>query len=617
MPRHPHNGEDEARVDSPSNSPRLVVELQPVGRRVEVPAGTSLLSAAQTVGVELQSICGGAGTCGGCRVRRAEGQLSALSALEREELTREEIADGFRLACQAVAIADVRVDIPPESLTARQRVQVEGREEEIAPDPIVVPIDIEIEPPDAGDLMPGVMRIAGGDLTVPHPVLADLSDRLRAQDGSARLAVRREEGGRRLVAVLPPAAPLIGLAVDIGTTKLALYLVDLESGRTVARIGLINPQVAWGEDVISRIAYAGARPGGASLLQGKLVAALNRAVAELCAETRVLREQIVEAVVVGNTAMHHLFAGLPVRQLGVAPFAPASTDPLNVPARDVGLGLAAGAVVYLPPSIAGYVGADHTAMLLATGVGDTRRTVLAIDIGTNTEISLAVGGRIFCCSCASGPAFEGAHITAGMRAAPGAIERVRIAGGEVFSYPIERAAPLGICGSGILDAVGEMLRAGVLDERGNFRSDRPRVRARGGQSEFLLVEAAAAGHGRDIAVTRGDVNEIQLAKAAIRAGIDVLLEEAGLVPEALEEVAVAGAFGTYLNLESAVRIGLFPDLPLGRFRQVGNAAGIGARQMLISAERRRAGEAIARRVQYVELTSHPAFHARFVGAMRF
>jgi uncharacterized 2Fe-2S/4Fe-4S cluster protein (DUF4445 family) len=465
--------------------------------------------------------------------------------------------------------------------------------------------------------MPAVMRIAGGDLTVPHPVPVDLSDRLRAQDGSARLAVRREAGGRRLVAVLPPATRLIGLAADIGTTKLALYLVDLESGRTIARIGLVNPQVAWGEDVISRIAYAGARRGGASLLQGKLVASLNRAVAQLCAEAGVLREQIVEAVVVGNTAMHHLFAGLPVRQLGVAPFAPASTDPLDVPARNVGLGLAAGAVVYLPPGIAGYVGADHTAMLLSTGVGDTRRTALAIDIGTNTEISLAVEGRIFSCSCASGPAFEGAHIVAGMRAAPGAIERVHIAGGEVFAYAIERAAPIGICGSGILDAVGEMLRVGVLDERGNFRRDRPRVRPSGGQSEFLLVEAAAAGHGRDIVVTRGDVNEIQLAKAAIRAGIDVLLEEAGLVPEALEEVVVAGAFGTYLNLESAVRIGLFPDLPLGRFRQVGNAAGIGARQMLISAQRRRAGEAIARRVQYVELTSHPAFHARFVGAMRF
>ena len=475
MSRHPHNGADKARVGSPANSLRFVVELQPVGCRAEVPAGTSLLSAAQMVGVELQSICGGAGTCGGCRVRRVEGPLSGLSACEREELTLEEIADGFRLACQAVVIADVRVDIPPESLTARQRVQVEGLEEEIAPDPIVVPIDINIdtERHDATDLTASVMRMTGGDLTVPHPVLAELSDRLRAQDGSARLAVRREAGGRRLVAILPPAARLIGLAADIGTTKLALYLADLESGRTVARTGLVNPQVAWGEDVISRIAYASERPGGASLLQSKLAGSINHAIAGLCAEADVLRDQIVEAVVVGNTAMHHLFAGLPVRQLGVAPFTPASTDPLNVPARDFGLSLAAGAVVYMPACIAGYVGADHTAMLLATGVGEARRAALAIDIGTNTEISVAVGGRIFSCSCASGPAFEGAHITAGMRAAPGAIERVRIAGGEVFSYAIERAAPIGICGSGILDAVGEMLRAGVLDERGNFRRDGP------------------------------------------------------------------------------------------------------------------------------------------------
>ena len=242
------------------------------------------------------------------------------------------------------------------------------------------------------------------------------------------------------------------------------------------------------------------------------------------------------------------------------------------------------------------------------GSGRRRGTALALDIGTNTEISLARGGRLLSCSSPSGPAFEGAHITAGMRAAPGAIERVRIHGAEVSTYTIGRLPPVGICGSGILDAVAEMRAAGAIDRRGNFRA---------GQSEFLLVPAAQAGHRRDITITRGDVNEIQLAKAAIRAGIDVLLQEAECEPAELDEIVVAGAFGSYLDLSSAVRVGLLPAVPLERFRQVGNAAGAGARQMVLSMESRRAAQAIARRVEYLELATHPAFHRGFVNAMSF
>jgi uncharacterized 2Fe-2S/4Fe-4S cluster protein (DUF4445 family) len=264
--------------------------------------------------------------------------------------------------------------------------------------------------------------------------------------------------------------------------------------------------------------------------------------------------------------------------------------------------------VFVPSNIAGYVGADHVATLLSTGVGETSRTALALDIGTNTEISLARGGRLIACSSPSGPAFEGAHITAGMRAGPGAIERVRIRGAEVSTYTIGRLPPVGICGSGIVDAVAEMRAADAIDHRGNFRA---------GQSEFLLVPASETGHRRDITVTRGDINEIQLAKAAIRAGIDVLLHEAECEPADLEEVVVAGAFGSYLDLSSAVRMGLLPTVPLERFRQVGNAAGAGARQMVLSAKSRRAAQAIARRVEYLELATHPAFHRGFVNAMSF
>ncbi len=540
------------RPDSPAAAPppSCIVDFQPVGRRARVPGETTLLAAAQSVGVELQAMCGGAGTCGGCRVRLTHGALSETTEEERQQLSTEELAGGDRLACQAVPLCDVRVDVPPESLTAAQRVQLEGEEAPLARSP-----------------------------------------------------------GRR------PGS--LGLAIDLGTTKLAVYLLDLSTGATLARGGSMNPQIAYGEDLISRIAYTDQNPAGARMLREKLVERLNRLVAEICAQAGLSRDRIVDVVAVGNPVMHHLLAGLPVRTLGRAPYRPLTTDALDLYAQDAGLDLPVGTRIFVPSNIAGYVGADHVAALLSTGIGDTERTALAIDIGTNTEISLARRGRLFSCSSPSGPAFEGAHISAGMRAAPGAIERVHVGRDGVSAYTIGRRPPIGLCGSGIVDAIAGMLEVGALDRRGNLRSGAPHVRERDGRLEFLLVPAAGTGHGRDIVVTRDDVNEIQLAKAAIRAGIDVLLHEAESAPDELEEVAVAGAFGSYLDLESAMRLGLFPDVPIGRFRQVGNAAGAGARRMLLDPASRSAAQAIARRVEYVELAAHAAFHRRFVNAMGF
>jgi uncharacterized 2Fe-2S/4Fe-4S cluster protein (DUF4445 family) len=461
--------------------------------------------------------------------------------------------------------------------------------------------------------------IASGNAEVEFslPVLVSVAEKLRSQEWSARLAVRDVGCRRQIVGVLPPRSRMFGLAVDIGTTKLAAYVIDLESGETVGRMGAANPQMAYGEDVISRISFANQNPEGLNLLQSKVVQALNHLAAELCAEAAASREQIVDAVVVGNTVMHHLFAGLPVRQLGTAPFVPVVSERLEIPAAQVGLSLSAGAMVYLPPNIAGYVGADHVAMLLGSGIDQCRGTVLAIDIGTNTEISLAYRGRVLSCSCASGPAFEGAHIEHGMRAAQGAIERVRIIDSKVCTHTIGSVPPVGICGSGILDAVAEMLAANVLDERGNFRKDGPFIRWSGSRSGFVLAPAATTGHGNDIVVTRQDVNEIQLAKAAIRTGMEVLLREAGLNHSHIDKIVIAGAFGSYLDVRSAIRVGLFPPLPPGRFRQVGNAAGTGARQMLLSGARRRIAEETAQRIEYVELTSHPAFSGWFAKELRF
>jgi uncharacterized 2Fe-2S/4Fe-4S cluster protein (DUF4445 family) len=321
---------------------------------------------------------------------------------------------------------------------------------------------------------------------------------------------------------------------------------------------------------------------------------------------------------VGNTAIHHLFTGLPVEPLGAAPYTPVHAAAMYFPAAEIGLEAAPGAWIYLPPNIAGYVGADHVSALVASrSYIDPDHTALLVDIGTNTEISLIHAGRVLSCSCASGPAFEGAHIKDGMRAAPGAIERIHINSHAVRPVTIAAQPAVGICGSGILNAVAEMLDTTIINERGVLSQKDARVRQVNGKSEFLLVPAAETGHGRDIVVTRRDVNEIQLAKGAIRGGLEILLKEAGIPAEQVDDYIIAGAFGTHLDLKSALRVGMFPCLPLERFHQVGNAAGVGARQMLLSRAVRAEAERIVSGVEYVELTTYPRFHDVYVECMYF
>jgi uncharacterized 2Fe-2S/4Fe-4S cluster protein (DUF4445 family) len=517
------------------------IDFEPLGRRGTARPGTTLLAAAQAAGVQLASVCGGIGTCEECRVRLVTGALTPPSFVEEAVFTRAELAAGYRLACQAEPLSDIKLDIPPESLTTAQRLQVEGQ-------------DVAV---------------------VPHP------------------------------AVSIPGA--YGLAVDIGTTKLAAYLVRLETGETVSRVGAMNPQVAYGEDVISRIAFVGRGADGATTLQRVLTETLNRMLAEMCSEARVPADKVLDAVLVGNTAMHQLFAGLPVEQLGHAPFAPATTDPLTIPASRLGLSLADGANVYLPPVVAGYVGADHLAMLLATGAWKAPGRLIALDIGTNTEISLVADGKVTCCSCASGPAFEGAHIHEGMRAAPGAVERARWHEGTIQVQTIEDQPAVGICGSGILDVIASLLDGHQVRPTGVMTAG----------PQFLLVPAGKTGLGRDLVVTRKDIHEIQLAKGAIRAGVEVLVDEAGLTFDDLDSFIVAGAFGTYLDLRSAVRVGMFPPLPLERFQQVGNAAGVGAKLMLVSTDQRAEAEALARNLGYVELTGQASFTPLFMKYLSF
>lgn len=607
-----------------NNRPDLFeVDLEPIGRRVNLPIMATLLQAAQNAGVELSSICGGMGTCGACKVRLVKGELTPLTADEIAELSESEIQSGMRLACQAKILGSVLIDIPPESLTTPQRLQVEGREVRIDLDPVVIPVSIKLDPPSLNDLRSDLTRLLDytsanlhRKLSVNYPVLESLSDCMRRNHWEVTLAIR----GDSIVAVLPKDSELLGLAVDVGTTKLAAYLVDLKTGETLAKTGAMNPQIAFGEDVISRISYAMDNADGRKILQQKLIETLNDLLQQLTHEVGASCDQVVEAVIVGNTAMHHLLAGLSVSQLGSAPYVPAVSDAMNLPAKEIGLRVSPGSMIFLPPNIAGYVGADHVSMLIGAEAAQAKQnvqTIVSLDIGTNTEISLYHWGRHLSCSCASGPAFEGAHIRDGMRAAPGAIERVTMDGGTVHFQTIGGLPAVGICGSGILDAVAGLRTIQVIDERGVFKVDHPKINRNDGRPEFILVDASHSGSGQKIAVNRRDINEIQLAKGAIRAGLEVLLSEVGITDSDIDEFIIAGAFGTYLNLESAISIGMFPDIPRERYHQVGNAAGLGAKGMLISSRLRAKASEISKDVEYVELTTHPGFTEAYMTALAF
>jgi uncharacterized 2Fe-2S/4Fe-4S cluster protein (DUF4445 family) len=603
----------------PSN-PEFIINFQPVGKRVTVSATDTILNAAQSAGIDIASICGGVGICDSCRIRLVKGELSELTLEEQAVFSDKEIKSGFRLACQVYPCSNLVVEIPPESLTAPQRLQIEGQSQIIEIDPAVIPIELNIPPATINDLRADTIRVLekisneGFELPISFSlsVLENISPELRMNEWHVKLAMRMSA----VIAILPPHAPLLGLAVDIGTTKLAAYLCNLHSGQILAKAGAMNPQTSFGEDVISRISYSNNINNGRKILQNRLVETLNQLIQGVCAQVNqnngdVRPEYIVEAVVVGNTAMHHLFAGFPVHQLGMAPYVPAVSESLEIDADRIGLNIAPGAKIFLPPNIAGYVGADHVAMLLATDLWPSSKTKIALDIGTNTEISLCHDDQLIACSCASGPAFEGAHITAGMRAAPGAIERVQIIDGKMRIQTIENAAPIGICGSGILDAIACLRQVGALDQRGTFHSTHPSVRDINNKKEFVLVNHLDSGNGQDIVITRQDINEIQLAKGAIRTGIDALLETAGIEAHEIEEFIIAGAFGTYINIPSAMAIGMFPSLPIDRFQQVGNAAGAGARQMLLSLKQRAKAEEIAKHVTYLELSTYPNFSNLF------
>ncbi|UCH43508.1 MAG: DUF4445 domain-containing protein, partial [Dehalococcoidales bacterium] len=490
----------------------FTIDFEPVGRRGKCRKKEPLLACAHRLGIGISSICGGKGTCHACKVQILSGTVSKPTSNELEAFSRREIERGWRLACQTYPASNCKIAVPAESMTTPQRLQVEGPEVKIHPESPLRAYRLQLAAPslkapqaDADRLLKALNQQHKLRCTkIDIGALRTISDQLRSWKWKSQAVVRNGE----VIAIIPPKSRRLGLAIDLGTTKVAGYLVDLGDGRTLAAKGIMNPQISYGEDIISRITTVVHSPDNAASLQKLAVDAINELSSDLCAEAGAKPEEILEAVVVGNTAMHHLFLRLPVKQLALSPFVPAVSKELEIRAGELGLNIAPGAYVHLLPNIAGFVGADHVAMLLATDAGQAKETTVALDIGTNTEVSLIHRGRIATTSCASGPAFEGGHIKYGMRAATGAIERLRIDGDKIQYQTIDGASPVGICGSGILDALAQLYLAKIIDEGGRIIDNRPRVRAYKGQREFILVSREERKGKPAITITQHDVREL-------------------------------------------------------------------------------------------------------------
>jgi uncharacterized 2Fe-2S/4Fe-4S cluster protein (DUF4445 family) len=596
------------------------ITLQPGGTQFTCSDDQDLLSALHQAGIEVESICGGLGSCGKCRIRIVEGKATDPTLEEEDHLSEDQLDSGERLACQTYAAGDLTIEIPASSVTSQQRLQLDCELEVEELMPAVRMYDLEVEipatPGDPGSDLARViaaMRAAEPQMRTDSADLAalrELPDLLRKEGGAVRAVTHRGE----LLGLLPRERSPLGVAVDLGSTKVALFLYDLSDGCLLTSRGFLNPQVSYGEDIVTRIQYAVEKDS--SLLGGLVASGINDVLAVMCEETGRLREDIFEMVLVGNTVMHHLFLGLPVAQLGKSPYLPATDLPLEVKARDIGLQLNAAAVIFLPPPIAAYVGSDHLAAVAAARLWERPGPCLLLDIGTNTEVALQSGGSIRSCSCASGPAFEGGGLSQGMRAGEGAIERVAIdpSSGEPELTVIGEGEPRGICGSGILSALASMVEAGAVDASGRLQEGVTRVTSRDGELAYYLALPDAA-DAAGVAITQNDIREIQKAKGAIRAGIDALLSEAGIVYTDLKEIVMAGAFGTYIDPASALYIALLPPVPLEKVNQVGNAAGAGARCMLLSTAVRAEAEEVAVGIEYLELSSYPELSRLFAAGM--
>jgi uncharacterized 2Fe-2S/4Fe-4S cluster protein (DUF4445 family) len=562
----------------------VTITFQPDGRKTTVPKGSTILDAAIEAGVGVEGPCGGQGTCGKCVVRLILGkgdELPEPNQLEGMALSSSRLDEGYRLACQVHVTKDCTVEVPKESKMYKHMILMAGLESATV----------------------GVPNVSVNTATNEEGEVTDtyvfLGEKVIAKRAGEHLEIH-------------------GVAVDLGTTTVVCHLVNLRSGSTMASTVALNPQVPRGDDVISRVKYA-ADPEGARWLTEKAREVVNSLIKEACAEAGVKLREVYEMVFAGNTCMHHLFFDLPVRSLGEAPYIPAEIGSLTVEAKKLGIKMSPKGQIYALPVLAGFLGADATAVALTAAMDCYEGTRLAIDIGTNGEVLLCTKGKIYGCSSPAGPAFEGAQISCGMRASTGAISYVRIEDGKVKTSVIGGGKPRGVTGSGLVEAVAELLRTGILDQSGRFVGEKGNKLIRRGKDglEFVVVKKKATAHGKDIVITQKDIRQLQLAKAAIATGISILLGEAEITPEDIDDIFIAGAFGNYIDRESAMAIGLIPEMAPKKIVSIGNAAAIGAKRALVSITERARAEVIQRKLTYVELAGRKDFQEVYMSHIHF
>lgn len=625
------------------------VIFQPSGRRGEVADGTNLLEAARLLGVDIENICGGKGTCGKCKVRIEEGyfekdaieskmsHLTPLTEVEKKFIKPGE-GPSMRLACAADVHGDLKIFVPEKSRAGKQIVRKAAKELSISLDPAVKKYFVELKAPTLHDLAVGDLeRIREAlkdlykleDLSVDFSVLVNLQDIVRKGAWNVTVSVWK---GKEIIKIEPGfIETCYGIAVDVGTTTVVGYLCDLNTGKVVSTESMMNPQVSYGEDVMSRITYAMMNDDGLDRMNKAIIDGLNEILERASADLRVNgksgSDAIMDMVVVFNTAMHHIFLGFNPVYIGRAPFIPAVQNSLDIKAKDLGLKINPASYVHVLPIEAGFVGSDNVGVLIAEEPYNIEEKALIIDIGTNGELLLGNKDRVCSTSCATGPAFEGAQIKFGMRAAPGAIEKVKIdpetkepeykvIGKADWHTHLEKVDAKGICGSGIIDVIAEMFKAGIVDKTGKFVAglNVPRVRQDpDGKPEYVLAWSDETSIGADITVNQGDVRALQLAKGALYAGAKLMMQKMGI--EKLDKVILAGAFGSFIDKEAALTLGMFPDCEIDKIYAVGNAAGDGARMALLNITKRAEAEKYARWVEFVEIAVEPNFQKEFMQAM--
>ncbi len=612
---------------------KFQLAFEPSGKRGKVSRGVTLIQASRELGVEIESLCGGVGRCGKCKVKLVKGHLSPFTNEEAKFITESERGEGYRLSCAARIKGEALIYVPEESRVAQQVIRKPVTERPIELKPAITLCPVEMVPPSLCDPLGDFDRLKKSlleryplpTIDIDYPALLKLPHLLRQGDWKLTVAIWMD---KEILDIQPgQARDVYGLAIDVGTTTLAGYLCDLRSGKLIATQSMMNPQVPYGEDVMSRISYVMSHPDGLERMNRSIIDGLNQLIKTLTKECHLSPKDILELSLVGNTVMHHFFLGIDPRYLGAPPFPPAIHQSINVKARELGVMVHPSANVHILPIEAGFVGADNVGVLLAEEPYHRDEIVLIIDVGTNGELVMGNKERLLSSSCATGPALEGAHIQFGMRAAPGAIERVKVdsndlevdfkvVGEQDWQSETKSKAAKGICGSGIIDAVAELYRNGIIDKGGRFNTNMtsPRLKISHEGPEFVIAWREEASIGTDITITQKDVQNVQLAKGAIYAGAKVMMKRLEITK--LDRVILAGAFGSYIDREKAMVLGMFPDCDLRNVYSVGNAAGDGARIALLNREKRVEADEIARRVEYVELAVEKDFQKEFINALR-